>query len=66
MVDAPGYNPHSLASQYSAALYYAFVLVVGSDNLPAYNNVERVFYVLMLIAGAVMYALIVSRVCGVC
>ncbi len=65
-VNAPGYDPNSLASQYSAALYYAFVLVVGSDNLPAANNVERVFYVLMLIAGAVMYALIVSWVCDVC
>lgn len=36
------------------------MLVVGSDNLPAANNVERVFYVFMLILGAVLYAFIVS------
>ncbi|PNH05532.1 Potassium voltage-gated channel subfamily H member 7 [Tetrabaena socialis] len=51
----------SLFAQYAASLYYALVLVVGGDNLPAFNNVERVFYVLALIMGAVLYALIVSR-----
>ena len=51
----------SLVSQYIAALYYSFVLVVGSDNLPAFNNVERVYYLVVLIIGAVLYAFIVSR-----
>jgi hypothetical protein len=53
----------SLLSQYSTSLYLSFELVVGSANLPAYNNLERVYYLIVLIIGAVLYAYIVSREC---
>ncbi|KXZ48351.1 hypothetical protein GPECTOR_28g758 [Gonium pectorale] len=50
-----------LLAEYSSALYLSFVLVVGSDNLPAQNNLERAFMIAMLITGAVLYALIISN-----
>lgn len=51
----------SLVAVYdSLVLYSSFVLVVGSDNLTASNNVERIFFICMLIIGAIIYALIVS------
>ena len=43
----------------SYSIYYSLVLVVGGDNLPANNNLERAFMIVMLVAGSILYALVV-------
>eukprot|EP00198_Chlamydomonas_reinhardtii_P010491 XP_001699828.1 predicted protein [Chlamydomonas reinhardtii] len=50
-----------LITQYSYSIYYSLVLVVGGDNLPANNNLERAFMIVMLVAGSILYALVVSN-----
>lgn len=50
----------SLTTQYSVTAYYTFVIAVGADNVMSYNNIERAYYILMLIFGSVMYAYVVS------
>ncbi len=48
----------------SYSIYYSLVLVVGGDNLAANNNVERVFMIVLLVAGSILYALVVSYILG--
>ncbi|KAG2426883.1 hypothetical protein HXX76_012670 [Chlamydomonas incerta] len=50
-----------LITQYSYSIYYSLVLVVGGDNLQANNNLERVFMIVLLVAGSILYALVVSN-----
>ncbi len=43
-----------------ASYYYSFLLLVG-DNINAYNNYERTFYVVVLIAGTFFYSAVVGQ-----
>ncbi|KAG2483266.1 hypothetical protein HYH03_017864 [Edaphochlamys debaryana] len=51
----------SLFAQYTTVMYYSYVLVVGADNISAFNNLERAFFIVMLVAGSVLYALVISN-----
>lgn len=55
-----GGQQYMLATQYSVAAYYTFVIAVGADNVLAYNNIERTYYIVMLIFGSIMYAYVVG------
>ncbi|KAG2485216.1 hypothetical protein HYH03_016003 [Edaphochlamys debaryana] len=46
--------------KYVVSYYYCFLLLVG-DNIPAYNNYERTFYVVVLVAGTFFYSAIVGQ-----
>ncbi|KAG2430561.1 hypothetical protein HXX76_010080 [Chlamydomonas incerta] len=50
----------SVITSYVASYYYSFLLLVG-DNINAYNNYERTFYVLVLIAGTFFYSAVVGQ-----
>ncbi|GLI61419.1 hypothetical protein VaNZ11_003776 [Volvox africanus] len=47
-------------SMYVVTYYYSFLLLVG-DNVTAYNNFERTFCVLVLIAGTFFYSAVVGQ-----
>ncbi|GIL74011.1 hypothetical protein Vretimale_5055 [Volvox reticuliferus] len=50
----------STLSMYVVTYYYSFLLLVG-DNVTAYNNFERTFCVLVLIAGTFFYSAVVGQ-----
>ncbi|KAG2487305.1 hypothetical protein HYH03_014144 [Edaphochlamys debaryana] len=52
---------YSFLSHYSLAIYCSLMLVVGADNLTAVNNLERIFFIVMLFLGIVLYALVISN-----
>ncbi|KXZ53117.1 hypothetical protein GPECTOR_7g1007 [Gonium pectorale] len=45
---------------YVVSYYYSFLLLVG-DNITAYNNFERTFFVVVLIAGTFFYSAVVGQ-----
>ncbi|KAG2446601.1 hypothetical protein HYH02_008586, partial [Chlamydomonas schloesseri] len=50
----------TVITSYVASYYYSFLLLVG-DNINAYNNYERTFYVVVLIAGTFFYSAVVGQ-----
>ncbi|GFR50181.1 hypothetical protein Agub_g12322 [Astrephomene gubernaculifera] len=61
--ELPGPTPGSLLHQYSGAVYYAYVVVVGNDNsqVSPQNDVERLFVIVALLLGSVLSAVVVSN-----
>ncbi|GFR51323.1 hypothetical protein Agub_g13688 [Astrephomene gubernaculifera] len=53
-------NTGSELSYYVVSYYYSFLLLVG-DNISAYNNFERAFVVVVLIAGTFFYSAVVGQ-----
>lgn len=58
---------NDVASRYSAALYWAFATLstVGYGDVSAHTHLERGFSLIMIIAGAVVFAAIVGKVTAI-
>ncbi|KXZ50270.1 hypothetical protein GPECTOR_17g909 [Gonium pectorale] len=53
-------HDHRKLTWYLSAFYYSFLMLLG-DKRDAYNNYERLFYIICLVAGACFYSAVVGN-----